>query len=141
MMYVATEGNVNYKIWGLLPFVYVFTYFFRSTVEPGYNNHGNNEFTDIMDKYNSIFLVPYDNFTAKTLFESPVYLNQRCPTHSPLATCGEWTFKCGEWVTFQISKNWDVLIKILDHIPNLINTFLLQIIKSLEKELAKDVNF
>ena len=23
-------------------------------------------------------------------------LRQRCPTHSPLATCGEWPFKCGE---------------------------------------------
>jgi hypothetical protein len=26
-------------------------------------------------------------------------LLQRCPTPSPLATCGEWTFKCGEWLT------------------------------------------
>jgi len=24
-------------------------------------------------------------------------LEQRCPTHSPLATCGEWPFKCGEF--------------------------------------------
>ncbi len=23
-------------------------------------------------------------------------LDQRCPTHSPLATCGEWPFKSGE---------------------------------------------
>jgi len=23
-------------------------------------------------------------------------LDQRCPTHSPFATCGEWPFKCGE---------------------------------------------
>ena len=27
-------------------------------------------------------------------------LTQRCPTHSQLATCGEWPFKCGEWVRF-----------------------------------------
>jgi len=23
-------------------------------------------------------------------------IEQRCPTHSPLASCGEWPFKCGE---------------------------------------------
>jgi len=47
-----------------------------------------------------------------------VLLDQRCPTHSPLATCGEWPFKCGEWLIFQISQNWDVLDKILDHTRN-----------------------
>jgi len=31
-------------------------------------------------------------------------LDQRCPTHSPLATCGEWPVKCGEWLCFQIPK-------------------------------------
>ena len=31
---------------------------------------------------------------------------QRCPTHSPLATCGEWTFECGEWLNFQIAMFW-----------------------------------
>ena len=25
-------------------------------------------------------------------------LDQSCPTHSPIATCGEWPFKCGEWL-------------------------------------------
>jgi hypothetical protein len=30
-------------------------------------------------------------------FEKDIYLiKQRRPNHSPLATCGEWTFKCGE---------------------------------------------
>ena len=38
-------------------------------------------------------------------------LNQRCPTHSPLATCGEWAFKCGEWLYFQIFKKCYVLNK------------------------------
>jgi len=27
-------------------------------------------------------------------------LEQCCPTHSPLATCGEWSFICGEWLSF-----------------------------------------
>ncbi len=32
-------------------------------------------------------------------FNSQYYnLEHRCPTLSPLATCGEWPFKCGEWV-------------------------------------------
>jgi len=34
-----------------------------------------------------------------------VGLNQRCPTHSPLATCGEWLFKIGEWLHFEIVQN------------------------------------
>ncbi len=29
-------------------------------------------------------------------------LDHRCPTHSPLATCGKWPFKCGEWLYLQI---------------------------------------
>ena len=31
---------------------------------------------------------------AKLLCHNALY--QRCPTYSPLATCGEWRFKCGE---------------------------------------------
>ncbi len=27
-----------------------------------------------------------------------INLDQRCPTHSPLATCGEWPIECGEWI-------------------------------------------
>ena len=55
-------------------------------------------------------------------------LHQRCPTHSPLATFGEYTFECGEWLCFQISQNQDVLSNILDEIKNLHenNTFLLK---------------
>ncbi len=33
-----------------------------------------------------------------------ITLNQRCPTHSPLATCDEWSFKCFEMLCFQTSK-------------------------------------
>ena len=36
-------------------------------------------------------------------------LVQRCPTHSPLATCGEWPIKCGEWHNFQIVLSMGVL--------------------------------
>ena len=32
-------------------------------------------------------------------------LAQHCPIHLPLATCGKWPFKCGEWINFQIFKN------------------------------------
>ncbi len=38
-------------------------------------------------------------------------LYQRCPTHSPLATCewafkcGEWAIKCGKWLCIQIPQN------------------------------------
>ena len=39
--------------------------------------------------------------------------SQRCPTHSPLATCGEWPFKCGEWLHSQILQDCHVLDKIL----------------------------
>ena len=39
-------------------------------------------------------------------------LMQRCPTHSPLATCGEWRFKCGEYLYFKILQKLDVLYKI-----------------------------
>ena len=39
-------------------------------------------------------------------------LSQRCPTHSPLATCGEWPIICGKWLSFEIFQNCDVLNKI-----------------------------
>ena len=29
------------------------------------------------------------------------FLVQRFTTHSPLATCGEWPFKCGKWLCFK----------------------------------------
>ena len=45
-------------------------------------------------------------------------LKQRCPTHLSLATSGEWPFKCGEWLTFQLSQNWVVFNKICDKIRN-----------------------
>ena len=37
-------------------------------------------------------------------------LDQRCPKHSTLATCGELPFKCGEWLCFQIlgCKNFQI---------------------------------
>ena len=45
-------------------------------------------------------------------------LEQRCPTHLPLATCGKWPFKCGKWpfkcgkwLNFQILKNYEVFAK------------------------------
>ncbi len=31
-------------------------------------------------------------------------VRQRCPTHSPLASCGELKCKCGEWFWFWILK-------------------------------------
>ncbi len=37
--------------------------------------------------------------------------SQRWPTHSPLATRGEWSFKCGEWLYFQMPPNWAILEK------------------------------
>jgi hypothetical protein len=43
-------------------------------------------------------------------------IGQRCPTQSPLATCGEWSFKCGEWLCLIVFQNWDVLYKILMYI-------------------------
>ncbi len=38
-------------------------------------------------------------------------LEQRCPTHSPLATFGERPFECGEWLLYQIFQNSKVLNK------------------------------
>jgi hypothetical protein len=46
-----------------------------------------------------------------TLLNIVIGIDQRCPTHSPLATCGEWSFKCGEWLYFQTFQNLDVLGK------------------------------
>ena len=56
--------------------------------------------------------------TKQTQLTAIYGLKQRCPTHSPLDTCGEWPFKCGEWLTFQKSQNWVVLNKIWDQIMN-----------------------
>jgi len=43
------------------------------------------------------FLTKYGYETTKIYYLQPSYpLVQRCPTHSPLLTCGEWLFKCGE---------------------------------------------
>ena len=36
---------------------------------------------------------------------------QRCPTHSPLATCGEWMIKHGKWLLFSQAEIKDVLGK------------------------------
>jgi len=41
-----------------------------------------------------------------------ITLKQRCPTHSPLATCGEWPFERGEWLLYQIIQIFYVLNKI-----------------------------
>ena len=53
--------------------------------------------------------------TPKTLFTEPLGcmdlrlrnydVKQRCPTHSPLATCGEWMLECGEWNFFEKMKS------------------------------------
>jgi len=45
------------------------------------------------------------------MLDSLTIIDQRRPTHSPLATCGKWPFKCGEWLYFQTSQNLDVLGK------------------------------
>ena len=47
-----------------------------------------------------------------------IYLERRCPTHSPLATCGEWPIKCGECLQFQLFKNYYVLNKNNRHLQH-----------------------
>ena len=47
---------------------------------------------------------------TKYLFEN--FMNFKLPTHLPLATCGKWPSKWGEWLSFQIFQNCYVLKKI-----------------------------
>ncbi len=70
-------------------------------------------------------------------------LRQRCPTHSPLATCGEWTFKCGEWIfkcgewlLFQLPHKQLILDKKLD----IFIKFIFQNTKILWKMISNEVN-
>jgi len=44
-----------------------------------------------------------------------IALDQRCPTHSPLATCCELSFTCGEWPYFQTSQNKAILDKAIQN--------------------------
>jgi hypothetical protein len=49
------------------------------------------------------FLAPQKILKLPRAYES---LNPGlCPTHSPLATCGEWPFLCGEWLFILIFDN------------------------------------
>jgi len=59
-------------------------------------------------------------FFVKALLESralvvridhrDILLEQRCPTHLPLATCGKWHFKCCEWLWFWNLEKWNVFL-------------------------------
>jgi len=50
-------------------------------------------------------------------------LDQCCPNHSPHATCGEWPFKCGEWLCFKSSQKFHVLGRAMSKLTfYLINT-------------------
>ena len=64
-----------------------------------------------------------------TVQKKDMILNQRCPTHSPLATCGEWPIKCGEWHKFQIVQKMGVFGKKC----TLMYTFVLKMFKGLKR--------
>ena len=74
-------------------------------------------------------------YNSDFIYGSPLDLDQRCPTHSPLATCGEW-------FTFQNSHNWLFLAKFGTKlgISNKTHTFLLKNYRS-KRELVQDEHF
>jgi len=94
-----------------------------------------------------MFFLYFYNLAAVLLVKENIIfciidIEQRCPTHSPLATCGEWAFKCGEWLFFSIQHKirlfWTKQDKNYGTYFHLICTVNMKI---MWKELAQDVKF
>ena len=82
---------------------------------------------------------------VKCLKLKMITIVQRYQTHSPLATCGKWPFKCGEWLDIHglMSQNWAALNKFWDKMSNFqFNTHFSPInLKSLKKRVGPGCRF